>query len=72
MEPNLIRGRLERMQRDQLIHELEHAHSEEFVVMFLGYLMHYMHKVKRIDLDQEALLDAWQIFKAEMGKKGMR
>ncbi len=60
------------MSRDQLLEALESYHSNEFVVMFLGYLMAYVHKAKRIDLEQEMLLEAWDKFKAEMGKQDIR
>lgn len=68
----LILERLRGMTRDQLIHELEYAHSDEFVVIFLGYLAADLDKRGGFVHEPPDLLDVWQRFKAEMGKKGIR
>jgi hypothetical protein len=61
----LINTRLQGMRRDELIAALRDAHSEEFVVMFLGFLMARIPEL--IAVDQDRLLLTWAAFKAEMG-----
>jgi hypothetical protein len=47
------------------------SHSEEFVMMFLGYLTHALHKNPAMTGTQLAdfLQRTWAAFKLEMGKE---
>lgn len=66
MTDKLINSTLQSMTRDQLIQELHHAHSEEFVLMFLGYLAGKVPQLRTVACDH--LLKSWEDFKTEMGK----
>jgi len=58
------------MTREELMAELETftktAHSEEFVVMFLGFLCADTPELHQIECPR--LLESWEKFKREMGK----
>ncbi len=64
------------MSREELVAELENVsqrwHSEEFVVMFLGYLCAATQAQLGGSFETPRLLDSWEKFKAEMGKRGVR
>lgn len=42
------------------------VHSEEFVIMFLGYMCAQLPDLKTLQIPK--VLDAWERFKREMGK----
>jgi hypothetical protein len=66
-DDKLINTRLQNMTREQLIHELRHAHSEEFVLMFLGFLVADTPELQG-QFELPRLPASWEKFKREMGK----
>lgn len=66
MTENLINTRRQNMTREQLIAELQDAHSEEFVTMFLGYLCGALPELHHIDCPR--VLEVWNAYKKDFGK----
>lgn len=67
MTDKLINTRIQNMTRERLIDELKNAHSEEFVVMFLGFLVADTPELQG-QFEIPKLLVSWEKFKTEMGK----
>lgn len=47
--------------------QIDVAHSEQFVTMFLGFACAYLPELHTLECPR--MLEAWQAFKVEMGKK---
>jgi hypothetical protein len=62
----LINSRLQNMTREQLIQELKNAHSEEFVIMGLGYILATLPELHSVECTK--ILEAWLAYKREFGK----
>jgi len=52
---------------NQSIEVPDGCHSEEFVVMFLGYLCAALPELHQFECPK--ILEAWEQFKTEMGKR---
>jgi hypothetical protein len=66
MSDKLVNSRIQNMTREELIRELQNAHSEEFVVMGLGYITAKVPELHAVECPK--ILEAWQAYKQEMGK----
>jgi hypothetical protein len=53
----------------ELVQEMENWHSEQFVLMFTGYLLGRLNLKDIKDATLPDMRQAWEEFKVEMGKK---